>query len=142
MSQDTAGNTFYFKMGLLLLALVIAGFGGAAMVRGGSPLELPLLFHMHGLVFIAWFLLFINQARLIGKRSYDSHKTMGLLSLILVAGMLTTGVMIAAESYSRGTSPVPNVSIQQFMAFPLDAALSVGSSFSRKAWEVLSTARL
>lgn len=119
MNDNTGHSRFYFNMGLLMLALVIAGFGSAAFVRGTSPLELPLLFHLHGAIFIAWFLLFINQARLIGIDAYVHHKRLGYASLILATMMIVTGVLMAAASYQRGFSPVPDVTLQQFMAFPL-----------------------
>jgi hypothetical protein len=119
MSDTTVQSKFYFNMGLLMLALVVAGFASAAVVRGSSPLELPTLFHVHGLVFIAWFLFFINQARLIGNHSYAQHKKLGLFSLVIVAAMLVTGTMMAGVSFQRGISPVPDTTIQQFMALPL-----------------------
>ena len=119
MIGRSVGSKFYFKMGLLMLTLVVAGFASAASVRGTSPLELPLLFHLHGIVFMAWFLLFINQARLIGNKHYVQHKKLGYASVIVVAVMMVTGVLIATASYQRGFSPVPEVNIQQFMAFPL-----------------------
>jgi hypothetical protein len=119
MNNDTVRSKFYFNMGLLMLVLVLTGFASAAFVRGTSPLDLPLLFHLHGIVFIAWFLLFINQARLIGNKAYVQHKKLGYASLVVVAVMLVTGVLMAAGSYQRGWSPVPDSTIQQFLAFPL-----------------------
>ena len=110
---------FYSKMGILLLALVIAGFGSMAIMRGVSPFELPLLFHLHGIIFILWYCLFIYQTNLINKQNYALHKKLGYTSILLVLAMLVTGFLMAAGSYARGTSPVPNMTVQNFLAFPL-----------------------
>lgn len=112
-------NTFYFKMGLLLITLVIVGFGSAMFNAGKSPLELPLLFHIHALVYIAWFMLFIIQTKLISKHNYNLHKNLGYSSILLVISMLVTAFFMSAVSYSRGTSPIPNTTLEQFMSFPL-----------------------
>lgn len=112
------GNRFYLSMGLIMLGLVILGFGSAAFVRAQNPLEMPLLFHIHGVTYLAWFCLFILQVSIIGKANRALHMKLGAASPIVVAAMLVTGWMMAAASYFRGTSPIPDISIQQFMAFP------------------------
>ena len=119
MGNSTLFNQFYFKMGILLLALVIAGFGSAAIALGRPPLELPLLFHIHGITFVLWYLLFIYQASLIGKHNYALHKQLGYSSVIIVAAMLVTGFLMALGSYVRGMSPVPDMTVQNFLAFPI-----------------------
>ncbi len=47
------GNRFYLSMGLIMLGLVVVGFGSAAFVRAQNPLEMPLLFHIHGVTYLA-----------------------------------------------------------------------------------------
>jgi hypothetical protein len=112
-------NTFYFKMGLLLTVLVIIGFGSAMIKGEKSPLDLPLLFHIHALVYMAWFLLFILQTKLISHHKYNLHKNLGYSSIFIVIAMLVTGFLMSITSYERGTSPVPGTTIEQFMSFPL-----------------------
>lgn len=118
MSNSLSGNRFYKIMGVVLLSLVIVGFGSAAIDRGQSPLELPMLFHLHGIVYLGWFSLFILQVSLIGNGNRALHMNLGKLSVTLVLAMLVTGWLMAKGSYERGISPIPNISIQQFMAFP------------------------
>jgi len=112
------GNLFYKSMGVSLLSLVITGFGIAALVRGQNPLELPLLFHLHGFIYLAWFALYMIQVSLINENNRALHMKLGKLSIVIVIGMLLTGWFMAKGSFERGLSPVPNTSIQQFMAFP------------------------
>lgn len=118
MNWVAEGNRFYQKMGFILLGLVLMGFGSAAIVRGNNPLTLPLLFHVHALTYLAWFGLFILQASLIGNGKRGLHKVLGMTSPILVIAMVISGWMMAMSSYNRGISPIPDISIQQFMAFP------------------------
>ena len=119
MSADNSVSYFYRNMGILLLALVLAGFGFSALGNEKSPLDLPTLFHIHALVYLAWFSLFIIQTSLITKSNYNTHRSLGYASLLLIPAMLITGFMMSVVSYDRGISPIPNTTIQQFMVFPL-----------------------
>lgn len=119
MNDSSGQNKFYFNMGLLLLSLVIIGFGSVMIITGRTPDDFPIVFHLHGAAYIAWFLLFIVQAKLIGQSNYDLHKKLGYSSLAILAAMLVTGFLVAASSYARGTSPVPDTTIQNFLAFPM-----------------------
>ena len=119
MNDTQKQNTFYFKMGMLLVVLVIAGFGSIMFKEDRSPFDLPFLFHIHAAVYISWFLLFILQTKLISNHNYNLHKKLGYSSIALVIGMLVTSFLMSATSYSRGTSPIPDTTIQQFMSLPL-----------------------
>jgi len=119
MGQSVSGNSFYKVMGVILLAIVISGFGSLALLRGLSPLELPLLFHLHAIIYLTWFGLFIYQASLIGSNNRALHMTLGKLSVAIVIIMLITAAVMAKGTYGRGISPIPNISIEQFMAFPV-----------------------
>lgn len=90
-------------MGLIMLILVISGFGSAALVRGLNPLTLPPLFHVHAVSYIAWFGLFLVQASLIGANKRALHIKLGQVSLLLVIAMLTSGWLMAQGSYGRVT---------------------------------------
>ena len=119
MYKSLTGNRFYQGMGLLLLGIVVIGFGLAALVRQQSPFDLPISFHIHGVVYLAWFGLFIFQASLIGNNNKALHRKLGQLSIILVIAMVVMGWIMAQSSFNRGVSPIPGISIQQFMAFPV-----------------------
>ena len=105
-------------MGLIMFGLVLLGFGAAAVARGTNPMDMPLLFHLHGGIFLAWFGLFIFQASLISKNNRELHITLGMFSPLLITAMLLTGWLMARDAYTRGISPIPEVAIPQFMAFP------------------------
>lgn len=119
MNNQQSQNSFYFKMGVALLLIVIAGFGSAMLVRQTTPLDFPLIFHLHAAVYLAWFTLFIVQTKLIKQQNYLIHRRLGFSSIALVVAMVVTGFLLSTISYSRGVSPVPNTTIQQFIALPL-----------------------
>lgn len=119
MLNTLEGNRFYKVMGIILLIIVVAGFAVAAIARGSNPMELPLLFHVHGVIYLAWFVLFVVQVSLIGANNRVLHKNLGQFSGLLFLAMLISAWMMAQGTYSRGISPLAGVSIQQFMAFPM-----------------------
>lgn len=117
--QQQKVNRFYFNMGLLLLVLVFAGFGSVLLTKENSISSFPPLFHFHALSYIIWFGLFIFQAHLIGSNNRQLHKKLGYSSVVIVILMLVTGFLMASHSYQRGISPIPDITIQHFLAFPL-----------------------
>lgn len=111
-------TNFYSGMGLLLLALVIVGFGVATILRGNAPLDFPLYIHVHAVTFMAWLVLYIYQVNLIGQKNYRLHRRLGYLSILIMSVMLITGVMMMNYAYHRGLSPIPNTNVQQFLMYP------------------------
>jgi hypothetical protein len=112
-------NKFYFQVALLLLGLVIIGFSMPVIFFDRSPFELPLLFHIHGITYLAWFSLLVYQAQLIGQRNYGRHRLTGYVGLLVYLAMLVTGFLMAGHVYDRGTSAIPDMSVYQFLAFPM-----------------------
>lgn len=113
------GNRFYKAMGVLMLALVICGFGMAAIDNDLNPLQLPALFHLHAFAYLAWFSLYIYQASLIGRDNRALHITLGKCSVLLVLVMLVTGWFMTKGSFAKGVSSVPGINVHQFISFPL-----------------------
>ena len=72
-------------MGLVLTAIVISGFAAAAFVRPGGISTIPLLVHIHAVVFLGWFVLFCTQAQLAGSGNIRLHMTLGNTSIALAA---------------------------------------------------------
>ncbi|MDT0595430.1 hypothetical protein [Glaciecola petra] len=119
MTSHSAINRFYLQMGGLLLALVIVGFGTSMISQNRNLADFPVLFHIHALVYISWFSLFIFQAFLIGRPNHHLHKKLGYLSLLLVVSMLVTAFMMASHTFSNGVSPVPIMTLPQFLSLPI-----------------------
>lgn len=102
--RGAAGSRrFYVWMAGVCATLAIAGFVPtywAPVARGafGGP---PLL-HLHGLLFTAWTILFILQARSASGERYESHRALGYVGIALVAAMLLVGLWAAVLGMREG----------------------------------------
>ncbi|MDG1836468.1 MAG: hypothetical protein P8J22_13275, partial [Pseudomonadales bacterium] len=76
-AELSKGEPFFIVMGLLLTAIVISGFGASALSLPEGPASLPLLYHIHGLIFLTWFVLFTLQASLIRNQRPVLHQALG-----------------------------------------------------------------
>lgn len=130
MPNTDQRSKFYQRMGLLLLSLVIIGFGSSAVINNKNPFELPLLFHIHAVSYISWFVLFIYQASLINKANYNLHRRIGYSSFAVVIMMLISGYLIAAHSFAGGEGPIPIFTVEQFMLMPSLDLISISIFFS------------
>lgn len=125
-----SGHRFYPVMGSIMLAIVLAGFGLAAIDRGQNPLELPLLFHLHAAAFLSWYALFIVQASLIRKDHRTLHIKLGTFSPVVVTVMMVTGILMVRHTLEQGVSPIPNIRIEQFVAFPTADLAGLGTFYT------------
>lgn len=115
----------YLYIAIAFAVLMVAGFVRTFYLRHwfDAP-PITVLLHLHGLVFTAWFALFVVQARLISAQNYRTHQQLGiagmLLAILVVIVSLTTAVVSASAVRPRPmgmTSP-------QFVIFPLIIAVS------------------
>jgi hypothetical protein len=115
----------YLVIAFALAALCAVGFAKTFYLRYWFDVPpITLLLQLHGIVFTAWFVLFVIQARLISKQDYQTHKKLGiaggvLAGLIVIVG-LATAVVSASATRPRGlgmTSP-------QFVLFPTMAIIA------------------
>lgn len=95
------GGPFFIVMGLVLLSIVIAGFLPLALIRPGGIAAIPMLLHVHGAVFVAWFVLFIVQAGLAGSGVLRVHKRLGLASIALALAMIVLGYLATRGAYAK-----------------------------------------
>ncbi len=101
---------FYASMGLIILALVFAGFAPTYFLRGivdaGRPLPpMSPLVHLHGIVFSAWVVLFITQTALITGRQHKLHMKFGYAAAGLAAAMVGVGLLTGIRQMQRGSNP-------------------------------------
>ncbi len=97
----------YFRvMGFVLISLVLIGFVSFSFVRPGGVTGVPLLLHLHGAVFLSWFILYITQTTLVARRNIALHRRLGQTSLALALAMV-----ILAFVVMRGALANPSFSI-------------------------------
>lgn len=142
--RQLAERRFYSRMGLLLLALVLIGFGPSFYLK---PLDLihyprpnPSLtpgVMVHGLMFSAWMAVFIAQTQLVAAGRRDLHRALGAAGMVLGAALLPVMYLTAVWQVARANQPpvsdpltwtaVPLAGIPAFAAL-----LLLGLRYSRR----------
>jgi hypothetical protein len=145
---------FFTGMALAILAVVFVGFSRGFYLRAffpGHPVPPEPFFAVHGIVFSAWVVLLVIQARLVAHGRLDLHRRLGPFGAVLAAAMValgTIGALIAARRPGGFVEmPVPPL---QFLAIPMfemvlfPAFVAIGLAKRRdpqahKRWMVLAT---
>ncbi len=95
-------------MSLVILAVVVIGFGQSYFLAGMVRAKLPnVLVHIHGAVFVAWVFLLVIQNGLIAVRKIRWHIALGVLGCILPPLMVVLGVMTLFDSIRRVGVDIP-----------------------------------
>ena len=107
-----------------------AGFAPTYFLKTayGAP-ELPLLLHVHGMLFTAWVLLFVAQVSLVATGRTRVHRRLGVISLGLVPAMLVAGFLAAARSAHNGFTPPGGPPPLVFLVIPIGALVVFASLF-------------
>lgn len=92
-------RVFYLAMGLLVLAVVVYGFGRSFYFAPFMPVpQIRPLLQLHAAVFSAWVLLFILQTSLISAQRRDLHRRAGIAGAFLVGLLVIVGGLTVLES--------------------------------------------
>lgn len=116
--RGSGGERFFLVMGLVLLACVIAGFVPPALARPGGITSMPWLLHVHGAVFVSWFVLFCVQARLIGTKNLRLHRRLGKSSLVIAVAMVILGYLVMRGAYVNPKFSIAEMSPAASLMFP------------------------
>jgi FtsH-binding integral membrane protein len=107
---DRAANPLarfsYFILGLIIAAIVIAGFSqtfSARILHAPSPR--PPIVYFHIAVFASWIILFLLQSALIATGNVKLHRKVGLLGIALGVTLAITGVVVSIVSLRLYTRP-------------------------------------
>src|SRR3954452_4905107 len=89
-------------MAAIMLAIVCAGFLPSIVNVTARRAPLSLLAAAHGLLFLAWLLIFLAQARLIAGHHVQIHKRTGIAALLVAAAMIPLGYETCIAMVRRG----------------------------------------
>ena len=92
---------FFLVMAIVLIVIVVSGFSVLALSRPGGVMATPLFLHMHGAVFLAWFVLLAVQASLIGRGSVALHKRLGQISIALSIAIVVIGYFVVSQAIAQ-----------------------------------------
>jgi hypothetical protein len=93
---------FFTGMALASLLTVLVGFAPSYFIRSSTLPPLTPFYHVHGLLFTTWILLFITQTALVAGRRIDIHRRLGFAGVVLAFVVFIVGVMVSIETLRRG----------------------------------------
>jgi hypothetical protein len=122
-------------MAVACLITAVLGFGPTFFFKPIHPSPpLPLLLHVHGLVFTAWLVLLIVQSGLVRADRVDLHKRLGLFGALLAAGMVVLGFMVGIRGARYGTA-ADGMAPLAFMIFPIGQTVLFGGFVGLGLWK-------
>ena len=98
--QDHARSTFFFGMSILLMSLVLVGFGPTLYFRPFFDVPpIPGYLYLHGWILTGWYVLLVAQTSLIQTARAPIHRRLGILGallgvLVVVGGQIATLNMV------------------------------------------------
>lgn len=97
---------FFAGMAAAAALIVFAGFSRTYFLKGFfGTRPLSLFFHVHGVVFTFWIVLFVVQILLVAAGRTDIHRRLGVAGVVLAMLMVVIGLMAAIDSARRGFTP-------------------------------------
>jgi uncharacterized protein with PQ loop repeat len=100
--SDIVERWFYTAMATVMLAIVCAGFLPSIVNATARRAPLSPLAAAHGLVFLAWLLIFLIQARFIADHRIRIHKRTGMAALLVAGAMIPLGYQTCIAMVRRG----------------------------------------
>lgn len=123
-------HRFYQAAALVMAVLVLFGFARTFYLRQWFDVP-PIsgLLVVHGVVFTAWFALFVVQTRLIASHNARLHRKVGPWGVALALIVVVTSLMTIVESASSPRMRPMGLNSQQFTFVPLIAILGFAGLF-------------
>ena len=109
--RKSSERKFYSRMALLLVFIVLAGFGPSFYLRGVVPSfprpnpTLPPAVILHGTVFTLWMLTLVAQTQLIAARKHAVHMQLGKLGMLLAVLIIPVMYLTAVWQVARANQP-------------------------------------
>jgi hypothetical protein len=122
---------FYVWMAYACAFIAFAGFTPTywAPVAGGTFAAPPVV-HFHGLVFFAWTLLFVAQARFAASGRRAPHRALGLAGISLATLLVVAGIMVAVASMEAGIARGTGDHARAFTIVPITIVLTFAVLFA------------
>jgi hypothetical protein len=101
-------DIFFPAMAVLILVIVVTGFGQSYFLAGMIRAKLPnVLVHIHGAIFVTWIFFLLFQTSLVAAQHVKLHMTLGIVGVILPPLMLILGVFTLMDSIRRAQLDIP-----------------------------------
>lgn len=110
---------FYTGMAVAIVITVFAGFAPSYYLRSYfATAPLPVLLHLHGLVFSSWLVLFLTQTALVAANRTRVHRRLGIAGAVIAVLMILVGTSTAIIRAKQGAAP-PGIPPLEFLTVPL-----------------------
>lgn len=86
-------HRFFFISACIMALVLVAGFSTNILFQRSS-FAVPLLYHVHAVIFFGWVVLYLLQTGLVATGSRRLHKRLGWLALAWVPAMVVMGTAI------------------------------------------------
>lgn len=97
-------DRFYFGLALAMASVLVAGFG-FNLGMGRSSFAVPLVWHVHAVVFMTWVGIFLAQTWFATRGPMVLHRRLGWIATFWVVLMVVMGIAITVATIRRGTTP-------------------------------------
>lgn len=134
-TQDTAGSRFYLRLSAWMWALAIGGFGPGLVeqLADGSWTSMPVVVHLHAIVYFGWLALYSYQVSLPAAGQTGRHRQLGKFlvgyaGLMIVMGVTVMMVRFAdrvAEGQAELASAILIHPLTDMLVFPVLFGLAV-----------------
>ena len=120
ISSRQRQRIYYISFAVIAAIVVFIGFSRSYYLKGyfGAPSLAP-IFHLHGVIFTSWILMFIAQTSLVAAGRTDIHRKLGIAGGVLAGLMIIIGPLTAITAARMGHSPTPAVPPLKFLAIPI-----------------------
>ena len=110
---------FYTGMAVAIVITVFAGFAPSYYLRSYfATAPLPVLLHLHGIVFSSWLVLFLTQTALVAANRTRVHRRLGIAGAVIAVLMILVGTSTAIIRAKQGAAP-PGIPPLEFLTVPL-----------------------
>jgi hypothetical protein len=99
-------KNFFFWASLFLLFLSVFAFSDNLFYDVGQKSNSDPKFIIHGLFFLAWFIILVIQTGYIRKGNYKAHRTLGITGMLIGLGVIVSTFYVFVAVY-KGWSVMP-----------------------------------
>src|SRR5262249_13187752 len=90
---------FFFGMTIAMALVTFFGFAPSFYFRSHSAPPLPVVVHIHGIVFTGWVLIQVVQASLVVMNRVDLHRRFGYAAASFALLVVATGAVVITSSW-------------------------------------------
>ncbi|MEJ8843759.1 hypothetical protein WG954_15310 [Lacibacter sp. H375] len=100
-------RNYFFWASLFLLFLSLVAFSDNLFYDVGQKSNSDPKFIIHGLFFLAWFIILVIQTGYIRKGNYNAHRTLGITGMLIGLGVIVSTFYVFVAVY-KGWSVMPS----------------------------------